>query len=449
MFSRPPPDGAPRLVLPDGETNHKENALHGQPDEPPVHGSRADATTHTATLGGQDYESGVVDDNKLPPVPVRCEAPQPENRCRIDRKSVLGRYISECLRWKKEVQLIEPSICKEPFPDDDLIFAKAGKHAFLLSQLHSHAEQYAKILTDSRHLFPGGELKSINHGVQPFIVTVYGPTGSGKSQFIRNVLSSRLIDPVPETIFFVTPEKSTVTPEEKLAWEAQCAEGSRTAQNEPLGASLVPAFVAVSFPEAVSDENLSLENPNNIFSKAARKGPICIIIDECMNQLGSCHSISMFFHALPSKIFGRYPKCNGYTVIVVLHNMNPRHDRGNIKDLKIQSKCHIISTQLEMAQIMRFLRSYSFGYPTALLPVLRDIVSHARMNTPYSWIIYNNVPVKESLRWSFYTPCSGLRPIFMNLQTLFYMSCQEIRRVFRKRAYSQMQYIKRLNALDF
>lgn len=78
----------------------------------------------------------------------------------------------------------------------------------------------------------------------------------------------------------------------------------------------------------MTDDNLNVDSPNNVFCKYAARGPVCVVIDECMNILGASPPISRFFHAMPSKLFGRYQKCTGFSVIVVLHNMNPRHDRG-------------------------------------------------------------------------------------------------------------------------
>ncbi|BCO10920.1 IVa2 [Bovine adenovirus 7] len=361
----------------------------------------------------------------------------------------MGKFIVDVINWKNAVVKIDPLICKDPFPELQEILDKCLYHAQLTSDLYNIAVDYQKLVNESHNLLKDGCIKTLNGGVQPFIVTVYGPTGSGKSQFIRNIISGKLIEPIPETIFFITPEKGTVPLEEKIAWEAQCAEGNCDVYGNALTKTFKPQFVCLAFKDAICDTNLNIENPENIFCKAAKEGSICIIIDECMNMLGASHSISSFFHALPSKIFARYPKCNGYTVLVVLHNMNPRHDRGNIKDLKIQSKCHVISPQLDTAQINRFIKNYSFGFPSQLISVLRDIVDHARLNSKYSWLIYNNVPITESFRWSYYSPSEQVKPIFMNLQSLCYNACMEIRKVFRKRSYTQHQYIKKINSNPF
>ncbi|AGS11265.1 IVa2 [Duck adenovirus 1] len=378
-------------------------------------------------------------------IPLRQEAPQPKATRAIDRKSFLGKYLEDVLAWRRHVIKIDAGIIKEPFPDDELVFNKTACHAGLLNDMHAAAEKHHKAVSEAHLYLKNDTIPTLNNGVQPFIVTVYGPTGSGKSQFIRNILAGQLIEPIPHTVFFITPEAGTVSVEERLAWEAQCVEGNYNTDIAPLSGTFKPKFITLTFREAISDENLNIDNHNNIFKKAAMNGPVCIIMDECMNQLGSSHSISSFFHALPSKILGRFPKCTGYTVIVVLHNMNPRHDRGNIKDLKIQAKCHVISPQLDSGQITRFIRNYSFGFPSSLIPILKDIVDHARINSKYSWLVYNNVPICEAFRWAYYSPDEQLRPIFMNIQSLFYNSCQEIRRIFRKRTYSQMQYIKKLN----
>lgn len=318
-----------------------------------------------------------------------------------------------------------------------------------MRELHELAYKYQKAVNASHLLLnPNGTLRSLNHGIQPFIATVYGPTGSGKSQFLRNLISTKLIEPPPETVFFVTPERGTVTNEEKLTWEAQCVEGTYNSNCEPLTKTFLPSFVNLSFREAIDDENLSIDSPKNVFVKAATKGPICIIIDECMNQLGNCKSVSSFFHALPSKIFGRFPNCTGYSVLVVLHNMNPRSDRGNIKDLKIQSKCHIISPQLDAQQVARFIRNYSFGFPFSMVSVIKDIVDHARMHSKYSWLVYCNIPAQESFRWCYYTPEEQLKPLYVDLQAIMLETCQHIRKVFCKRIYSRASYANKRKWYD-
>lgn len=339
---------------------------------------------------------------------------------------------------------ITSTICKEPFPSDEEIFVKAGAYNSLMADLHNAAAKTnAAVCMAHNVLDEKGNMKTLNGGVQPFICTVYGPTGSGKSQFIRSIVSGQLIEPRPETVFFITPHTDTVSTEERLAWEAQCVEGVYNAVGDPLTKQVQPKFISMSFADAIAPHNLQIESDMNVFRHAAKNGPVCVVMDECMNQLGSAAPMSSFFHAMPSKLMSKFSNCSGFTIVVVLHNMNPRHDRGNIKDLKIQSKCHIISPQLDSAQISRFIKMYGFGFASPLVPIIKDIVDHARQNSKYSWLIYNNVPINESCRWAYYSPDEQLKPIFMDLQSMYFQTCQDIRRTFRKRDASHMYYYKR------
>ncbi|ABA47236.1 IVa2 [Snake adenovirus 1] len=441
--------GAADGTVPVGEDTHQEDSGERECEQRPVHSGREATGESDPALERPDHGERHGPEPRFPSFSVRPEAAQPPPSRTIARESFLGRFITDCLKWKNDVVKIDPNICKDPFPSDDEIFGNIGSHSTLLRELHECAYRYQKAVNASHPLLQrDGSLKTLNYGVQPFIVTVYGPTGSGKSQFLRNVISSKMIDPPPETVFFVTPEKGTVTNEEKLSWEAQCAEGVYNSKCVPITKTFQPAFVNLSFSEAVDEENLSIDSPNNVFVQAAKKGPICIIIDECMNQLGACRSISSFFHALPSKIFGRFPACTGYTVLVVLHNMNPRSDRGNIKDLKIQSKCHIISPQLESQQVSRFIKNFSFGFPTPLVSVIKDIVDHAKMHSKFSWLVYCSVPVRESFRWSYYSPEDQLTPLYVDLQAVMYEACHNIRRVFCKRLYSRVSYANKRKWYD-
>lgn len=354
------------------------------------------------------------------------------------------------LEWRDDVIKIDPSISKEPFPSENEIFSTAPAHYQLMADIHAAAVK-TQMAVNTAHgaLDKNGNITSLNGGVQPFICTIYGPTGSGKSQFIRNLISSQMLDPKPETVFFITPQIGTVPPTERLAWKAQCVEGVFNAKGEPLTSVMEPTFVQLTFDEATTEQNLNVTHPNNVYSKAAQRGPICIVMDECMNQLGSAPPMSAMFHALPSKILGRFPKCTGFYVIVVLHNMNPRQDRGNIKDLKIQSKCHVISPQLETSQITRFIKMYGFGFAPALIPVIKDIVNHARQNSKFSWLVYNNAPINESVRWAYYSPNDQLKPIFMDLQNIYLQTCQDIRRVFKKKYDSRHNYYRRLTQFPY
>lgn len=276
-----------------------------------------------------------------------------------------------------------------------------------------------------------GTCKSINFNVQPLIGVIYGPTGSGKSQLLRNLISSQLINPPPETVFFVTPQIDMIPPQEIAAWETQICEGNYQAGDEctivPQSGALMPEFIKLSYPELTTEANYDVTDPNNIFARAASKGPIAIIIDECMEDLGSHKAIAKFFHAFPSKLHDRFPKCLGYTVLVVLHNMNPRRDLGgNISNLRIQSKLHIVSPKMHPMQLNRFINNYTKGLPLPITLILKDIINYHRMHSKYDWIVYNTQPVNEAMEWMYLSPSDGLMPMYLNVQSEVYKALEKI-----------------------
>lgn len=353
------------------------------------------------------------------------------------------KFLEATIDWAHSVDKDKTSVARKPFPDkyrDDI-----GRNPTLLHSAARHEDDFVKSLAKCQAKLVDGKIPTINDDVQPFIVTVYGPTGSGKSQFIRNIISSQLLRPPAETIFLITPDKSMLPVEEIASWKAQCVEGSYNAKLQPLTKRFVPKFIQLGFDEAIAEHNLVVDNPKNVFSAHAAKGPICVIMDECMNKLSSAPAVSSFFHAMPSKLLGRFPLCSGYTVIIVLHNMCPRHDRGTIKDLKIQSKCHIISPQIDPAQISRFIKTYSFGMTPHLISVMLDIVNHIRAKNKYSWLIYNNCPSDEAFRWSYYTPDDGITPIYVNLQSIYSEMAKEIRALMLNRQSARNCYVRKLN----
>lgn len=352
-------------------------------------------------------------------------------------------FLSSTIEWANSVDKEKCAAAKPPFPEkytDDI-----GKNQTLVHSASRHEQEFVRRLSSCQKKLCRGKIPTINDGVQPFIVTVYGPTGSGKSQFIRNIMSSQLIQPPAETVFLITPDKSMIPAEEIASWKAQCVEGAYNANVKPITKKLIPTFVQLSFDEAIAEHNLAIDNPKNVFALQASKGPICVIMDECMNKLSGVTAVSSFFHAMPSKLLGRFPLCSGYTVIVVLHNMCPRHDRGTIKDLKIQSKCHIISPQIDPQQICRFIKTYSFGMTPQLISVMLDILNHVRTKNKYSWLIYNNCPTDEAFRWSYYTPEDEITPIYMNLQSIYCEMAKEIRSVLLARQSAKRHYVKTLN----
>lgn len=280
-------------------------------------------------------------------------------------------------------------------------------------------------------LKPDGSCKSINYHTQPLIGVIYGPTGSGKSQLLRNLISSQLISPPPETVFFITPQVDMIPPQEIAAWETQICEGNYQAGEGstivPQSGSLMPKFVKLAYSELTAEHNYDVTAPGNVFAKAASKGPIAIIVDECMEDLGSHKGIAKFFHAFPSKLHDRYPKCTGYTVLVVLHNMNPRRDLGgNISNLRIQSKMHIVSPKMHPMQLNRFINNYTKGLPLPIAMVLKDIINYHRSHSKYDWVIYSTQPANDSMEWMYLNPSEGLMPMYLNVQCKVYNALEKI-----------------------
>lgn len=286
----------------------------------------------------------------------------------------------------------------------------------------------------SPHLNSHGACKSLNYQMQPVIGVVYGPTGCGKSQLLRNIISNQLINPPPETVFFIVPQIDMIPPQEISAWETQICEGNYTMGPQgtlvPQSGTLIPKFVKMSYQDLIQESNYDLSDPTNVFAKAASKGPIAIILDECMEDMGNHKGIAKFFHAFPSKLHDKFPRCTGYAVLVVLHNMNPRKDHaGNISNLKIQAKLHIISPKMQPSQLNRFINSYTKGLPLPISLLLKDIFNYHKTNTQYDWIIYNTCPENEAFQWSYLHPSEGLIPMYLNVQCRLYHTLEKISKV--------------------
>lgn len=288
------------------------------------------------------------------------------------------------------------------------------------------------------YVYQDGSCKSLNYDIQPLIGVIYGPTGCGKSQLLRNLLSSRLINPPPETVFFIAPQVDMIPPQEMVAWKTQICEGNFYAGDEgtivPRSGILMPQFVKMSYAELTEPHNYDVSDPQNVFAKAASKGPIAIIMDECMEELGGHKGIAKFFHAFPSKLHDRFPKCTGYSVFVVLHNMNPRKDvGGNISNLKIQAKMHIMSPKMHPSQLSRFINIYTKGLPTAIGLLLKDIFNFHSQHNNYDWIIYNTCPPHDSLQWLYLHPKEGLMPMYLDIQHFLYNVLEKINKTITNR----------------
>lgn len=309
----------------------------------------------------------------------------------------------------------------------------------LLTELVEVNKNVRKLLNDTTHLLnDSGACKSINYSIQPVIGVIYGPTGCGKSQLLRNLISSQLLNPSPETVFFIVPQIDMIPPQEMTAWETQICEGNYLPGPEgtivPQSGTLMPKFIKMSYNDLTQEHNYDLSDSRNIFAKAAAKGPIAIIMDECMEDLGNHKGVAKFFHAFPSKLHDRFPKCTGYAVLVVLHNMNPRKDLGgNISNLKIQSKLHIISPKMQPSQLNRFINAYTKGLPLAVCLLLKDIFNFHRSHSNYDWIIYNTCPENDALEWMYMHPSDGLMPMYLNIQAILYKTLEKISRVINDR----------------
>lgn len=325
----------------------------------------------------------------------------------------------------------------ELYASFDELLSLGGKN--LLSDLFRRMQIYThKTESALPYLLSDGSLRSLNFYQQPFIAVVYGPTGCGKSQLLRNLIASQYISPAPETVFFITPYVDMIPPQELEAWKAQICEGNYIMGQEgtlkPTSGTFLPEFVQLSYPELASEEAYDLGNPQNPFVRAAKKGPICIIMDECMEDLGGHRGIAKFFHAFPSKLHSKFPRCTGYSVIVVLHNMNPRKDlAGNISNLKLQAKTHLISPKVHPSQLNRFINLYTQGLPVAMSLLLKDIFTHNRNNCQYDWHIYNTEPANEQLQWCYLHPQEGLFPMYLNALTELYGAIEKVSKTIKDR----------------
>lgn len=313
-----------------------------------------------------------------------------------------------------------------------------GGETLLSDLVNINQEINSSLNNCAAYLHSDGTCKSLNFHMQPLIAAVYGPTGCGKSQLLRNIISSQLIRPAPETVFFITPQVDMIPPQEIAAWETQICEGNFRAGPEstvvPQSGTIMPRFVQMSYADLTHEANYDLTNPQNLFARAASRGPIAIIMDECMEDLGGHKGVAKFFHAFPSKLHDKFPRCTGYSVIVVLHNMNPRRDQGgNISNLKTQAKMHLLSPKVHPSQLSRFINVYTKGLPTAISLLLKDIFNYHRTNSKYDWIIYNTDPVDEAMQWSYLHPQEGLMPMYLNVQAKLYNTLEKIHKVLNDR----------------
>nr|QRV11642.1 IVa2 [Bat mastadenovirus] len=73
------------------------------------------------------------------------------------------------------------------FSSFEELLSMAGHN--LLETLKSECCKLETIMNTTVKHLKNGNCTSLNYTTQPLIATVYGPTGSGKSQLLRNILS--------------------------------------------------------------------------------------------------------------------------------------------------------------------------------------------------------------------------------------------------------------------
>lgn len=318
-------------------------------------------------------------------------------------------------------------LCPEIFRDVDLpeydVFYSLGGLSDRFKALKEDVD--AQEALDGRYLVDG-QLPTINMGKQPVIAVIYGPTGSGKSHLIRSILTCDMLDPIPETVIFVTPEKNMIPPVEQTAWNLQLV-GSNYKHKEdgtiaPKTTTFKPEFVELTYDEATSPENLNIDHPANLYVRASKKGPIAVVMDECMDRLCSGSSISVLFHALPSKLFARSASCTAFYVFVVLHSMTPRTAIGNVPTLKVNAKMHIISCNIPQYQFSGFLYNFAHNLSKDLIILLKAYFAYLQKKERFSWVMYTPDPVSDSFRWSTVDKACSIIPLNMNIQECFYQA---------------------------
>ncbi|WXH80966.1 MAG: pIVa2 protein [Psittacine adenovirus 12] len=331
--------------------------------------------------------------------------------------------------WYKGASDLVPSIFPElTFPPYREFYSLGGaSHRFLdlQKEVQRQEEHDAKFLSR-------GQLPSINLGRQPVIAIIYGPTGSGKSHLLRALLSCDMLQPIPETVIFVTPEKHMIPPVEQTAWNLQLVESNYLCKEDgtiaPKTATFRPEFIEITYDEATAPQNLNIDHPDNIFVNAAKTGPVAVIMDECMDRLCSGSSISVLFHAIPSKLFARSAACTAFYVFVVLHNMAPRTAIGNIPTLKVNAKLHIISCHVPQFQFSRFLLSFAHNISKDLIILLKAYFAFLQQKERFSWVMYTPDPLSDSFRWCVINNENAILPLSLNIQERFHKASSIISR---------------------
>ncbi|QJC19246.1 IVa2 [Duck adenovirus 4] len=343
-------------------------------------------------------------------------------------------FYERVVKWYAGARDLAPDIFKEEvFPPYSEFYSLGGVTDAFKEQQAAVERQEGK---DHRYLHDG-HLPSLNMGRQPVIGVIYGPTGSGKSHLIRSILSCNMLDPIPETVFFVTPERAMIPPVEKTAWELQLIEGNYDCREDgtfaPRTRSFKPDFIEMTYEEATSDVNLNIDDPQNVYVRACQRGPVAVVMDECMEKLCTGSSIAVLFHALPSKLYLRCAPCTAFYVFVVLHNMAPRTAIGNVPTLKINAKLHIISCHIPQFQFVRFLYAFAHNIAKELVALIKAYFAFLQQNQRFSWIMYTPDPVSESFRWCTIDGQYAIIPLNVNVQERFAKTAKIIARFAEQR----------------
>ncbi|QER78596.1 IVa2 [Psittacine adenovirus 5] len=317
--------------------------------------------------------------------------------------------------WKNAVDYINSGI----LPDCQLPPYKTFEQ-YENIDLRTNMRRYNEIQSVNNQYLVNDQLPSINMGYYPFVSLVIGPTGSGKSQLLRNLIGLKKLQPMPEAVIFITPTKGTISHDEIILWKTQLQEGNYTSHHH----SIVPTtkvfnieFIECAFDDVITPENLDVNNENSIFSIWSKKGPVCVILDECMQKLIQKTNISPLYCSLPSKLCSKYG--NPFYMFVVLHNVNPVSGHGgNIMDLKGQAKIHILSTKNQPLQLSHFVNNRTGGLNPGIKTILMNSIVSEK-NQKYSFVMYNTCPVRESFQWSAILEGGrNIYPLCLDLQNL-------------------------------
>lgn len=358
------------------------------------------------------------------------------------------RFYRRVTGWYAGATDLAPQLFREQqFPPFDEFYGLGGVDA-KFKELKQHVDQQE--LEDSRYLIDG-QLQSLNMGKQPVIGVIYGPTGSGKSHLLRALISCNMLKPIPETVIFITPEKNMIPPIEQTSWNLQLLESNYDCKNDgtfaPRTSTFMPDFIEMTYEEATSPENLNIESPTNIYVTASKRGPLAIVMDECMDRLCSGSSVSVLFHALPSKLFARSALCTGLYIFVVLHNMAPRTAIGNVPTLKVNAKIHIMSCHIPQFQFSRFLYSFAHNISKDIMVLLKAYFAYLQQNQKFSWVLYTPDPISESFRWCTLDKQYNIIPLNVNIQECFLKAAKHVIR-FAEHHRPQLEKRRRLTVLE-